>query len=379
MSASDMRVHQRGGGVGGSSSPTRHAAVGTTIMMFYYMYTCLVQKSLMLFDCTAFDVNLEQPVWYMDADPSVECYQGAWMQLVPVSIVTLICYALGVPICFAVTFVMYNKIIVKDQQRRLAGKDVEGIRWRINEAATKIQAHIRGHMARRTLGTGSWYQRYMANPLTIIHVRERFGKLYEDYKPKFYWYKLVIMLRKVLLMMVIFFNDPLLEAAWAILVLFISFYMHARLNPYLKRPTRPRDPEEEDEEYQARQHKGVVSLFGGLRKKKKKGGHTGAAAGISAAAQNRWKKAILVVRTQVRWRQVVVQNGKDLLWWLFDYNQIEGFAISANILMVLLGLIAAGTRSETGSCGCSARRAAWRRSRTSSRALSCSCTPRSLR
>ena len=58
----------------------------------------------------------------------------------------------------------------------------------------------------------------------------------------------------------------------------------------------------------------------------------------SRIARGRWKKAMLVARTEARWHQVTTNHARDALEWLFDYNSMEMLSFSG-IIILLFGLM----------------------------------------
>ena len=116
---------------------------------------------------------------------------------------------------------MYKKPIQKDQIRREKG-GTEGQSWRKDLAAIRLQTQVRGHNARRDYGTGRFYSRHQESHSTIL-VRKHYGKLYEDFKPDLYFWRLVQMGRKTALVFTIFVPStaPSFQASLALLILFL--------------------------------------------------------------------------------------------------------------------------------------------------------------
>ena len=49
----------------------------------------------------------------------------------------------------------------------------------------------------------------------------------------------------------------------------------------------------------------------------------------SRIARGRWKKAMLVARTEARWHQATTNHARDALEWLFDYNSMEMLSLAS--------------------------------------------------
>jgi len=62
----------------------------------YIFYLMLVNKSFELFRCT----SLPDGHSYMDVAPSERCYDGTWKNYLPVAILAIIIYAVGLPVFF---------------------------------------------------------------------------------------------------------------------------------------------------------------------------------------------------------------------------------------------------------------------------------------
>merc|ERR1711991_406240 len=122
------------------------------------------------------------------------------------------------------------------------GGGTEGQSWRKDLAAIRLQTQVRGHNARRDYGTGKFYARKQESHSTIL-VRKHYGKLYEDFQPNLYFWRLIQMLRKVALIFTIFVpsNAPSFQAALALLILFLFFVLQVKYRPYMKRSSFPKD------------------------------------------------------------------------------------------------------------------------------------------
>ena len=121
------------------------------------------RASLAPFDCTT-----RSGVSTMDADPSIVCDgTGAHGRMRVVAVVMVLGFALGVPCAFAAFLWTHRASVMADQALRARGEgDSE-----------------------------------LTNP--HIRVRRRFRKLYEDYRPQLFAWKLVLLTRKLLFAMVV--------------------------------------------------------------------------------------------------------------------------------------------------------------------------------
>jgi hypothetical protein len=114
----------------------------------------------------------------MDTEPSIVCGEpgGPHVRMRSVATIMLLLFIIGVPVAFATLLFVNRRRIVADQMLRV---------WGEGESA-------------------------LTNP--NIHVRRRFRKLYEDYKPGVFFWKLVLLARKLTLALVVIFLDKNVEA-----------------------------------------------------------------------------------------------------------------------------------------------------------------------
>merc|ERR1711981_643861 len=206
------------------------------------------------------------------------------------------------------------------QYRRSAG-DSEGQSWRKDLAAIRIQSQMRGFKARKNHGTGRHYTRNQETYNTVL-VRKHYGKLYEDFRPELYFWRLVLIARKLLLIMTVFLpsDAPAFQAASALLILFFFFVLHVKYQPYLKRESMP------ENQYN---HSGGGQVFSSGMDTKVVPDHirkTVSKQDQSHRARKRWRKAIMMARTEARWKKQTESHLKDVFEWLYDYNSLEMLA-----------------------------------------------------
>lgn len=107
-------------------------------------------------------------VYTLNADPSITCWvpNGEHAILLPWAIASLGVVGAGVPTVFAILLCCYRLPMQRDQRLWLLGRG----------------------------GTAA------DNPDFVV--RRRFGKLYQDYNPTHHWWRLVLLFRKLLLVLV---------------------------------------------------------------------------------------------------------------------------------------------------------------------------------
>lgn len=144
------------------------------------------------------------------------------------------------------------------------------------------------------------------------------------------------MVRKSLLVITVFIPStaPSFQAACALLILFFFFVLHVKYRPYLKR----HELKNIDKDSAGGKVVGVApsrgktsvviparTMSGELKSKR---------------AKKRWKKAMMMARTEVRWHKQTTAHLKDAMAWLFDYNSLEMLSLACNIIILLFGLMA---------------------------------------
>ena len=123
------------------------------------------RASLAPFDCVT-----NNGVSTMDAEPSIVCDgTGANGRMRIVSAIMIVGFAIGVPAAFGVFLLLHKDQVYADQCLRQLG-----------EGDTDL-----------------------TNP--NIRIRRRFRKIYEDYKPEFVYWKLVLLVRKLVFAVVVVF------------------------------------------------------------------------------------------------------------------------------------------------------------------------------
>ncbi|KAA0148493.1 hypothetical protein FNF28_07451 [Cafeteria roenbergensis] len=182
------------------------SGLGLALTLLYFAYLTATRNALQPMDCTvveAADGSGSQKV--MKLEPSVVCDVSSdktYAQVLPWAVITLLLYGLGIPLLFAVMLFTSRKAIVADQKLLAVG-----------------EGHVRA-----------------TNP--NFSTRKRLGRLYADYKPEVYWWRLVLTARKALVatVSILFTGTPVFAASATALILFVSFLMHSRYQPFLHAP-----------------------------------------------------------------------------------------------------------------------------------------------
>ena len=126
----------------------------------YFSAAVIIRTSLIPFGCTE-----NNGVFTMNAEPSIKCSasDSTYSRMSRIGLASIVLYGLGLPAAFGYLLWRHGDAINADQQLRMRG-----------EGETSL-----------------------TNP--NIRVRRRFRKLYEDYKPQYKYWKLVLIGRKLAL------------------------------------------------------------------------------------------------------------------------------------------------------------------------------------
>lgn len=324
-------------------------AWGAFMILMYYLFAPIVVRVWEPFDCQEFNVGQNRTFYTMEADPTEQCFGSTegtyWVRMAVFAAFLGLFYTFVLPIVLFLTFFRYRHAIEKDLLRSQT-HETEGQSWREDLAAKRIQASMRGIITRKTHGTNMFYARKVKIHDTSI-IRKHYGKLYEDFRPEYYYWRFVLMLRKFLLTITIFLpsSSPVFQATMAIVILFTSFVVQVKFQPYMQRASHPvRLNTTNDKSTNG----AVVGLFGKMtkrsgqtvdREEKVRLLRSDREDDDADLAKKRWKKAILVARTEVRWHHAAGKKAKDIFSWLFDYNSLEQMALSCAIMILLNGIM----------------------------------------
>ncbi|KAL3659516.1 hypothetical protein V7S43_015506 [Phytophthora oleae] len=172
---------------------------GSTLVMMYYLFLYLTRTTLDVFNCVGTipsDGKLYMVAIY------TQCFKpgGIHMQLFPFAVLAFIVYSLGYPLFVLLTLSRNRALVMEDQL---------------------LRAMQRG-TSRRT------------NPNCWVF-RKKFSKLYYQFKPDYWYWMILIVLRKFLLAGIglLFRQDPVFQLATATFVLFVNYALQVRCRPYM--------------------------------------------------------------------------------------------------------------------------------------------------
>ena len=184
----------------------RHASVliAMLLVMFYYLYLYLTRTTLDVFNCAPTDPPDGKT--YLEV-VFEECGVpgGLQMRLLPFAICTLLFYTVGYPSLVGYLLYKNRKAIMEDQLLRAQG-----------------------------LGSSR-----LENP-NGYSIRKRYHKLYYHFRPDFWFWLLVIILRKfgIAFTALMFNKNPAFQLSIALLIMFACYAAQVRFQPYMSMSER---------------------------------------------------------------------------------------------------------------------------------------------
>jgi hypothetical protein len=202
------------------------AEFGAFLIMCYYLYLSIMRKCFETFRCTDGAVPL------LRADPSEPCTeQGEYYPTMhSLAVLGVFVYGVGIPVVISYLLSKHRDFIQQDQRRRERALAVSD-----SDAATRLQSAFRGYYVRKVVDPCAILRRH--KQLTNIgRTRAKYGKLYEDFSSECYYWRVVLMLRKLVLVMItMFLDDKFKQSTLAFAVLFTSYAVQVQKRPYLSR------------------------------------------------------------------------------------------------------------------------------------------------
>lgn len=202
------------------------AEFGAFLLMCYYLYMSVMKKCFEVYRCQG------SPVPVLIAEPSEPCDDSGsfYPRIHALAGFGIFVYGVGIPGVILFLLLKHRDFIKHDQQRR-----EQALKLSENEAAKRLQSAFRGYYVRRVVDPRSILRQHkkLSN---IGRTRAKFGKLYEDFTSECYYWRLVLMMRKLLLSMIsLFLDDKFKQSTLAFGILFSSYAMQVKLRPYLSR------------------------------------------------------------------------------------------------------------------------------------------------
>lgn len=258
--------------------------IGAFIISLSYLYIFLVRKALEVFQCVPIGSSM-----VLQIDPSVPCTGPVYDTLWNWAVVATFGWAIGIPLWYAWIIFSHSSEIQFDQSLRQRG--LAGSRE--------------------------------ANP--YFDMQKRYKQLYTKFKPEYYYWILVILARKIVIISLStqVRTRPMFAATSSVFILFVAFCIQLTREPY-------RIPTMSGEETVAALHQssnGKVTL--------------------NALEASRGKSEITGLRAELRSGGTL----KVKIQYLFDYNKLENMILFSCVFVLLSGIMFKSTEfdSEVGN------------------------------
>ena len=300
----------------------RSSMTAGSLLAMYILYLNISENTLQPLNCnTILSSDGERSkLQFMQAQPSEVCWQkGKYtlqMELLPYAWAFFIMYTMGYPI-------LVMRILLNGKNRQKCMND----------------------QYLRCMGTGSKKETNKA----YFNFRSKYATLYFKFKPKLYYWILIIIARKLCIVTftLLFHVNATMQLAMILLVMFISYTLQVKCNPYLSRADYSEIVGEMDsEEYQA-----LVGPYGAcpqpsgigyetlLNDSNDKNGMMGRSS--LAATYQKLRSGGL---TRDDWNEAVA----EFLKYAFNYNTVESVLLFCGILVCLFGIMFASEFTGPG-------------------------------
>ncbi len=160
-----------------------------------FCYLFATKMALEIFAC----IEKEDGNYYLKSSGDMQCYTEEHALLMPIAVLCFIVYGLGIPSLFLLICFINRDIIKQDQMLRMKGQGF-------------------------SRATNRYYE-----------FRKRYYELYYRFQPRFWMWKGVVMIRKMLVVsvLVLFHQNAAFQASAGVLVLAVSALAHIHYKPYL--------------------------------------------------------------------------------------------------------------------------------------------------
>jgi hypothetical protein len=295
-----------------------HAMVSLNLVMMYFLYLYLTRSALDVFNCVALDPpDNVHPDWtYMTAVGGERCYMegGLQMQLLPLAVLAVIVYTIGYPSALLMLFWRNRDRIQRDQYLRACGKGDK---------------------------------RDNSDLFNVYHVRKRYSAIYYQFKPRCYYWTVVIIARKFAIAFVnlMLRQDVDYMLAASLLIMFISFSIQLLNRPFMG-----------PAEY-AKVRKNWGDRTAGVSSVDLRGnGGGGGGGGVSRNKGQYRTDGVREYRSSTvdpnrasalaRIRIVGISGTKKMLMWLVNYNTVESILLFCSVLVMLGGIMFSSERFD---------------------------------
>jgi hypothetical protein len=264
--------------------------IASALIMWYFLYIYEVNTTLQPFNCVKADGG-----YFFPATMEL-CSTGTNNSVYGAGIAGIVVYVCLYPLITAIFFYTSRELIMEDQLLRAKGVGDDRL----------------------------------SNPHAFM-LRQRFGRMYYQYRPDYFWWQLVVLLRKLFigLIPVVFNANAVYQMASSAIVLVVAYGLQLKFSPYMNPG---------DYEVILREHQAAVftsALHARLQ---------ASIAGIESRGKKRVHKNLLTYDGKVDRKAAL----SVLTNWFFDYNTVEGVLTFIEAIVAILGVIFLTAGSSAG-------------------------------
>jgi hypothetical protein len=295
-----------------------HSMVSMNLVMMYFLYLYLTRSALDVFNCVSLDPpdRIHPEYTYMTAVGGVRCYEegSLQMQLLPYAVLGILFYTMGYPAILSM-IMWRNKIrIQRDQYLRSSG-----------------------------LGD----KRDPTDLYNVYNIRKRYSALYYQFKPRCYYWTVVIIARKfsIAAINLMLRSDVDYMLAASLLVMFCSFSLQLLNRPFMG-PAEYRKVRDTWGERTAVVSTAWIDNAGASTG----GGGLGERRGFDSTQRMPAKSGegsrAVGRTTMAKLKMSGVSSGKKLTQWLVNYNTVESILLFCSVLIMLGGIMFSSSRFD---------------------------------
>jgi hypothetical protein len=273
----------------------RPALIGTTLGLLYILYLYLTRTIFDVFNCTP--TMPPDGYLHLSVANNERCGipGGTQLTLMPAAIAGLVIYSFGYPAFIGYVLFTNKENVMLDQ-------------------------------ILRAKGTGD---DRLSNPVSF-DLRQAYGRQYFQFKPDYYFWILVIILRKFFISItaVVFSKNSSFQMAACLMIMFLAYTAQMMFMPYMS-----------------------AACFDQVLKNHSESAFTSSAhariknqvSGIEARGRKKAAKNLMTFDGKID-RSAVLSV---LTGWLFDYNTIEQLMIFAAVIVCLMGIMYQANSTST--------------------------------
>ena len=307
-----------------------HAMISMNLVMMYFLYLYVTKSALDVFNCVELDPpDAVHPEYtYMTAVGNVRCYQEGSLQMVllPWAVLGILCYTLGYPIGLMILFWRNRVRIQRDQYLRACGK---GDKREKNDL------------------------------FNVYNIRKRYSALYYQFKPRCYYWAVVIIARKFSIASInlMLRQDVDYMLAASLLVMFVAFSVQLLNRPFMgpaeyqKVILNWNDRTSSVSALPLTINPLTVTTRG--IKNDGGGGDTIISDGFSTLQKERSEQDKIGLRKRRPERSTMTllrsggrKGGTKCLQWLVNYNTVESVLLFCSVLIMLAGIMFSSSRFD---------------------------------